>query len=154
MKQNIGSLIISGLYALLTYLLGGVDNLFVSLIIFMCVDYITGLMYAAETHDLASKKSFRGVAKKTAMLLTIVVAHQLDIVMGAPGNWMRNTMITFLVATEGISIIENIGKLGVRFPRIMQDAFGLFKTDLAETHKDEPSEGGDKDEDHQNNKTK
>lgn len=144
--QNIGAILLSWAYAAIAYLLGGVDNLFISLIIFMCVDYLTGLMYAAETHDLASKKSFRGIAKKAAMLMTIVVAHQLDIVMGAPGNWMRNTMITFLVATEGISIIENAGKLGVRFPRIMQDAFGLFKTDFAETRKKTSSKGGENDE--------
>lgn len=129
------------------FLIGGFDNALAGLVVFMCVDYTTGILYAGSIHNIASRKSLNGIRKKISMLLLVLAGHWLDIVSGS-GGFMRNTIIMLLVATEGISIVENLGKMGIRVPKVFQDTFATFHVDLA----GKSTKGGEENENDKNKK--
>lgn len=140
------SVIFAWIMAKVSYFIGGIDNLVIGLVVFMAIDYTTGLIYAGSVHNLASRKSLRGVRKKVGMLLLVAAGYWLDMVLGDPDSKvMRNLIIMMLVATEGISIVENLVKLGVNVP----DAFkGVLETfDVKHVGDDEKDKGG-ADDDH------
>ncbi|MFU8647426.1 holin family protein [Lysinibacillus sp. RSDA_15] len=91
--------------------IGGIDHLIKALVIFMVLDYSLGFMVSLVFKKTESKKMFKGLIKKTAMVLMVIAAVQLDSATES-GNFMRNAMILFLIGMEGISMIENLGKLG------------------------------------------
>jgi toxin secretion/phage lysis holin len=122
MKQSTDTLwtsITGGASITLAYLLGGLDNLVAAFAIFMACDYITGLMVGFKEKQINSYRAFRGLAKKVGMITFVIIANQLDIVTGNEGGFLRDTMLWFLIGTEGISIVENIGKLGVKPPEFI-----------------------------------
>jgi len=122
MKQSTDTLwaaITGGASITLAYLLGGLDNLVAAFAIFMACDYITGLMVGFKEKQINSYRAFRGIAKKVGMFTFVIIANQLDIVTGNEGGFLRDTMLWFLIGTEGISIVENIGKLGVKPPEFI-----------------------------------
>jgi toxin secretion/phage lysis holin len=94
----------------------------------MVADYVSGLMVAIEGKAVSSKSAFKGLMKKAAMLLAVVVANQLDTVTGS-GDFMRNAMIMFLIGSEGISFVENLGRLGVSIPVQISKVFAQLKDD-------------------------
>ena len=106
----------------LAYLLGGLDNLVAALAIFMICDYITGIMVGFKEKKVNSYRAFRGLTKKVGMLVFVIIANQLDMITGNQNGFLRDTMLTFLIATEGISIIENVGRLGVTPPAFIKKA--------------------------------
>ncbi|WP_167815257.1 phage holin family protein [Sporolactobacillus shoreae] len=109
------------------YFIGGIDNLVIGLVVFMGIDYATGLIYAGSIHDLASRKSLRGIRKKVGMLLLVAAGYWLDVVLGDQSSEvMRNLIIMMLVATEGISIVENLIKLGVDVPDVFKGMLETF----------------------------
>lgn len=111
-----------GSVSAIAYLIGGIDHLIIALVMMMAVDYISGIMAAIVSRVVSSKSAFKGLMKKSAMCLSIVVANQLDIVTNS-GEFMRNAMIMFLIGSEGISFIENLGRLGVKVPKQISKAF-------------------------------
>lgn len=131
MKQNTNTLYTTftgGSTSAIAYLIGGVDHLAIALGIMMVADYISGLMVAVSTKEVSSKTAFRGLMKKMAMILAVIVANQLDAVTGS-GDFMRNTMIMFLIGNEGISFIENLGRLGVSIPVQVSKVFAQLKNE-------------------------
>lgn len=110
------------------YLFGGIDHLIKALVIFMVIDYILGVMVSLVFKKTESKKMFVGLIKKTAMVLMVIAAVQLDMATDS-GNFMRNAMILFLIGMEGISMIENLGKLGIRVPKFLANAFTQLQID-------------------------
>ncbi|WP_232698311.1 phage holin family protein [Brevibacillus daliensis] len=108
--------------ALLTYLVGGMDQLFTALCIFVIVDYITGVIAAWYTRVLNSRDGFKGIGRKLAMFLFIVVAHQLDVISGSETGLLRDAVILFLISNEGISIVENCHRLGIPVPSFLLQA--------------------------------
>lgn len=126
MKQNTDTLytfITGGAFAGITFLIGGLDKLIIALGIIMIVDYATGVIASFGEKKTSSKRAFKGLAKKGAMISLIIVANQLDLVSGNDGNFLRNAMIFFLIGTEGISITENMHRLGVPVPKFISDRF-------------------------------
>ncbi|KIL71964.1 Holin [Bacillus badius] len=136
MQHNTDTLwntVMGGAFMSAAYLFGGVDQLVIALIILMSIDYITGLGVAFFfKKNVESKKAFKGLMKKAAMLLAVIVANQLDIVSGSGGHFMRNAMILFLIGLEGISFIENLGHMGVQVPAQISHAFAQLKEDNKE----------------------
>lgn len=132
MQQNTNTLwttITGGAFMSAAYLFGGIDHLVIALIIFMALDYITGLSVAYfYKKNVESKKAFKGLMKKAAMLSAVIVANQLDLVSGSGGHFMRNAMIMFLIGMEGISFVENLGHMGVKLPSQLTQAFEQLKS--------------------------
>jgi toxin secretion/phage lysis holin len=114
--------ITGGFSITLAYLLGGLDNLVAAFAIFMACDYITGLMVGGKEGKISSKRSLKGLGKKVGMITFVIVANQLDIIVGNDEGFLRNAMLLFLIGTEGISIVENLGKLGIKAPTFIVKA--------------------------------
>lgn len=128
-SDSLWSTFVGGGAASLAYLLGGIDHIVIALAIVMGCDYLTGLICGFVTKTINSKRGFGGLMKKTAMLFAVVVAHQLDVISGSETHFMRNAMIMFLIGVEGISLTENLGRLGVPVPRFLQTRFEQMKNE-------------------------
>lgn len=107
------------------------NELFVVLILFMWLDWVTGVTAAYITKELSSKRGIVGVLKKLMMVSLVVLSILLDSVAAQALNLMKPifyTMITsWLIANEGLSILENIGRAGVPIPKGLIKALTSLK---------------------------
>lgn len=101
--------------------LGGMDNTLHALIVLMICDYITGLIKAIKTHSLSSSTGFQGILKKIMMLIAVGVAVELGR-MASVAEPLRNIVIVFYIANEGISLLENISEF-VPLPEQLAEYF-------------------------------
>lgn len=100
----------------LTFLIGGWAVSLTVLCVFMAIDIITGVMKGAINGGLRSSIGYKGMLKKSAIFLVIILAHMLDLMVG--GLPVFRTMATyFYIGNEGLSILENLGKMGVPVPK-------------------------------------
>lgn len=114
-------------------LFGGWDAALVTLIIFMGIDYITGLIVAGVFHNsektangsLESRAGWKGLCRKGVTLLVVLVACRLDLVMGS--NFIRDAVVIAFTANETISIIENAGLMGIPIPGAILRAIDILK---------------------------
>lgn len=114
-------------------LFGGWDAALTTLLIFMGMDYVTGLVVAGVFHKsqksadgaLESRAGWKGLCRKGATLLVVLVACRLDMVTGS--NFIRDATIIAFIANETISIIENAGLMGVPIPAIVVKAIDILK---------------------------
>ena len=98
------------------YLVGGIDIAMKSLLIVIVIDYITGVMGAIYNKELNSTIGLKGILKKFSYLIIVSLSVILDRIVGDTGA-IRTLVIYFFVANDGISIVENIGKMGVPLPK-------------------------------------
>lgn len=116
----------------IAYLFGGWDTALVTLVIFMGVDYITGLIVAGVFHNsektptgtLESRAGWKGLCRKGVTLLVVLVAHRLDLVIGS--TVIRDGVVIAFVANETISIIENAGLMGIPIPQVIKKAIDVL----------------------------
>ena len=102
--------------AWLGYFLGGNDGLLYALLVFVIVDYITGVMCAIEDRKLSSAVGFRGLCRKVLTFLLVGIAQVLDVhVLNQPGV-LRTAVIFWAIANNGLSILENAAHLGLPVP--------------------------------------
>ena len=97
------------------------------LVTFMVVDYISGWIVAilghsikTESGHLDSRISYKGILKKGLAMLVVLLASKLDEAVGQ--NVFRNMSVWFYIATEGLSILENLALAGVPFPAAVKKA--------------------------------
>ena len=106
------------IFAVLGLLLGGMDGLLQALLVFMILDYLTGVANAFKDKTPNSRTGFWGILRKGLMLVVVIVAHVLDwLVLGGSSSMMRSGVIGFFLANEGLSILENVTKLGIPLPK-------------------------------------
>lgn len=114
-------------------MLGGWTEDLTTLLIFMGVDFVLGLLIAAvwkksnksKTGTLSSWSAWKGLCRKGASLLVILIAHRLDVTLGI--TYIKTAVITAFIANEGLSIIENIGIMGVPLPGMVVKAIEVLK---------------------------
>ena len=99
--------------------LGGFDALLTVLIWFVVVDYISGVVLAIKQAKLNSRVGFIGLLKKAIIFCVIIIAHLLDNLTGFGA--IRSMAVLFYISNEGISILENLGKLDVAYPQKLKD---------------------------------
>lgn len=123
---------IGTLGSVIAYLLGGWDTAIQTLVIFMLIDYITGIMLAilnksdkSPKGGLSSKAGLGGIFKKFGMILCVILAHLLDVFAGT--DVIKNGTIIVLIANEGLSIVENLGVMGVPVPKILINFIEVLK---------------------------
>ncbi|MGM0846880.1 MAG: phage holin family protein [Bacillota bacterium] len=104
------------------FLIGGVDKLVTALLVFMVCDYVTGISASFMEGTLSSRKGFWGLARKLLIFVFIIVGHWIDVVTGNTDGFIRNAVLLILIANEGISILENMGRLGFKIPKPLKDA--------------------------------
>ena len=100
----------------LGYFLGGLDGLLIALIVFVVLDYITGVMVAIIDKTLSSEVGFRGIFRKILIFSLVGVAHIVDTNIIGTGAGLRTAVIFFYLSNEGLSILENTVYLGLPVP--------------------------------------
>ncbi len=100
----------------LGYFVGGMDGLLTALLILMTIDYITGIMCAIVDRQLSSAVGFKGICKKVLILMLVGVAHIVDLHVVGTGEALRSAVICFYLSNEGVSVLENAGRLGLPIP--------------------------------------
>ena len=121
-------------------LFGGWDHAVVTLLIFMAIDYLTGLVVAgifhkspkSDTGALESKAGLKGLFRKGGVLLVVLAGARLDLLVGT--NFVRDAVVIAFTVNETISITENLGLMGVPVPKPVTDAIELLRK------KDAPSQ--------------
>lgn len=117
--QNFITVFIGTIGGILAYFLGGFDGLLLTLIWFTVVDYITGVIAGIYNKKLSSYIGFKGILKKIGLYLVVSISVFLERHMGIPA--IREMVITFFIANEGISILENLTEMGVEFPNALKN---------------------------------
>ena len=107
---------ITALGGWLGYFLGGLDGLLIALLVFVALDYVTGVMCAISDHKLSSAVGFRGICRKVLVLMLVGIGHVLDIHVVGTGSALRTAVICFYLSNEGISLLENASHLGLPVP--------------------------------------
>lgn len=114
---------------LLTFLVGPIDGFIFALLAFIILDYITGVLGALITHSLSSKVGFKGLIKKVVILIMVAIANILDEQVLHTGGTIRNTVICFFLANEGVSLLENAKRMGLPIPEKLLDVLDSLKSD-------------------------
>ena len=125
MKRFITEILIA-IPSTILYLLGGWDIALKCLVIVMIIDYITGVMAAIFNKKVDSRIGLKGILKKFGYLCIVALSVILDTITGETGV-IRTLVIYFFVANDGISIIENIAKMGVPMPKKLIDVLEQLK---------------------------
>lgn len=124
--KEISSSIIAVVCTGCVYLLGGWDVSLICLIVAIAIDYISGVMKAFVKKELSSKIGLYGLLKKVGVLLVVMLAVVVDRVTGETGM-IRNLVIYYFVANEGLSVLENLGQTGVPIPSTIKKALKALK---------------------------
>ena len=120
-------LISASICVLITWFLGDWDISLNILIIFMAIDYITGIIAAKFNNIINSNIGFKGIFKKILIIFVLIIGSLLDRLVNN-GTWTFRTLICyFYISNEGISILENIGKCGVDLPSSLEKALEQLK---------------------------
>lgn len=129
----------------LSWLYGGFGESLVVLVVFMALDYVTGLIVAgvfhrstkSETGALESKAGWKGLCRKGATLAIVMMGALLDRVAGT--NCVKDAVIVGFIFNEGVSILENTALMGVEYPQAIKNALDLLnkKGDDDDEHEDE-----------------
>lgn len=114
--------------AALGYVFGAWDGFILALILFIGIDYITGVICAICSKKLSSEIGFRGLLKKIVILLMVAVGNVVDSILGL-GGVIRSAVIFFYLANEGISIIENAAILGLPVPDKLRGILEQLRND-------------------------
>lgn len=109
------------------YLYGGWSIMLQVLIGFAVADYITGMIAAAITGELNSKKGFKGIGKKVVMFVIVAAAHFADKLIGE-GSMVMNAAIFFYAGNELLSLVENAGRSGVPVPEVLKKAIEVLRS--------------------------
>jgi len=125
--------VIGAIGAFIARLFGGWDAAMTTLVIFMGIDYLMGLIVAgifkrsgkSENGGLDSRAGFKGLLKKSVVLLVVLVACRLDLVLGS--TFIKDAVIIGYIANETISIIENAGLMGIPIPDVIKRAIDILK---------------------------
>nr|DAY71570.1 MAG TPA: holin [Caudoviricetes sp.] len=133
MTKNILISIVGIIGSAIASAFGGWTTGLTTLVIFMAIDYVTGLIVAGvfhkstktETGTLESRAGFKGLCRKGAMLLVVLVAYRLDLAVGTA--YIKDAVIIAFIANEAISIIENAGLMGVPMNDTLKNAIDVLQ---------------------------
>lgn len=124
-------------------LFGGWTASLTTLLIFMAVDYVTGLVVAGvfhnspktETGALESRAGLKGLIRKTMVLLFVLIGFRLDLAMGT--TYIKDAVCIAFIANELLSIVENAGLMGLPIPAVITNAVDILKKKHIEAEKNE-----------------
>ena len=124
----------------LGYFLGGMDGLLIALIVFMVLDYITGLMCAVKDRKLSSSVGFKGICKKVLILMLVGVANIMDVHVIGTGSALRGAVVCFYLANEGLSLLENAAHIGLPVPQRLKDVLAQLHNREDKDNSTDPGE--------------
>lgn len=115
-------------------LFGGWSSDLTTLLIFMAIDFITGLIVAGifkkskktKNGALESNIGFKGIGKKVMILLFVLIGYRLDLLLGS--NYIKTALVIAFICNETISITENAGLMGIPIPKPIRNAIDILKS--------------------------
>ncbi len=113
----------------LAYVFGGMDSMLIILIVFMAFDFISGFTKAWVLKEFDSSKFYIGGVKKMGILVIVGVATQLDLLVAIDTMALRTVTISYYIANEGFSILENWGQMGLPLPEPIRKALKKLRKD-------------------------
>lgn len=122
-------LIITAIGGYLGWFLGGIDGFMYALIAFVVIDYLTGVMVAVLEKKLSSEVGFRGIFKKILIFVLVGIGNIIDVNVIQSGSVLRTAVIFFYLSNEGISILENVTKIGLPVPQKLKDVLQQINKD-------------------------
>ncbi len=120
--KTIIKLIAAGFAEAAVFIWGQADKWLNALIVMVILDYISGVIAAAVRRQLSCAAGFTGILKKLLFLVVAGVAHIADHLIGMNGMG-RTAIVAFLIANEGLSIIENCASAGIPLPPMLRNLF-------------------------------
>ena len=125
-SKTIFNSIVAFVGTVVTWLFGGWDIALGILVTFIVIDYITGLIVAFINKEVDSKIGFKGILKKSLILIVLIVSVLLDRLLAS--EWTFRTVVCyFFIGNEGWSILENVGKAGLPLPNKLMDILQQLK---------------------------
>ena len=118
---NTAPVIFAAIGGWLGYFLGGCDGLLIALVVFVAVDYLTGVICAVSDKKLSSEVGFKGICRKVLIFLLVGIANIVDVQVIGTGSVLRTAVIFFYLSNEGVSLLENAAHLGLPVPEKMKD---------------------------------
>lgn len=123
---------------IISELFGGWTTDFQTLLIFMVIDFVSGLLVAilfknsnkTDSGTLSSQAGFKGICKKCYILLMVLVAHRLDVTLAT--DYIKTAVIIAFIINELISIIENAGLMGIPIPKVITSVIDVLKKKAGE----------------------
>ena len=106
---------------------GGMDGVLTALIVFVAVDYITGVMCAISDQKLSSNVGFNGIFRKVLIFGLVGLANIIDAKIIGDGSAIRTAVIFFYLSNEGISILENVTEFGLPVPAKLKDVLAQLR---------------------------
>lgn len=126
MEKNTITLATAEVCTILYFLFGEFDIALQCLLVFIVLDYISGLIKAFCTKTLSSKIGFKGIVKKVGILAIVALSVSLDRLGGNTGA-IRTLVIYYFVANEGLSVLENLAEAGIPIPKSIKKALKNIK---------------------------
>jgi len=141
--KNIFLAVVASIGGIISQVCGGWDTLLKCLVVFMLADYLTGIAVALIFHKsrktksgcASSKEGFKGIIKKICMLMVVALAVCIDTL--SKTDYIRSVTILFFIGNEGLSICENLGLMGIKYPEFLHRALEVMR---------EENDKGDKNE--------
>ena len=141
--QDIFSIAVGAVGGFFASLYGGWSAGMTTLIIFMVIDYLSGLLVAgvfkqspkSDSGALESRAGWKGLCRKGMTLLFVLIAYRLDLLIGT--NYIRDAVVIGFCVNEILSIIENAGLMGLPLPPVIVKALDVLRTkakDYEEEH--------------------
>ena len=109
------------------WFLGGFDGFLYALLVFVIIDYFTGIMLAVIQKKLSSEVGFKGIFKKVLIFCLVAIGHIIDTHLLKQGSIIRTAVIFFYLSNEGISILENAALIGLPVPQKLKDILEQLK---------------------------
>lgn len=128
--MTVNQLLFSAIGGLIGQVLGKVDGFVFALVVFVSIDYLTGLMAAIVEKKLSSRIGFRGIFKKIVLFFLVAVGHIIDTRLIQTGTSIRTAIIFFYLSNEGLSILENAVRIGLPIPRQLKLILKQFKEEV------------------------
>lgn len=104
-----------------------ISMLFYALLLFMILDYITGVLVAIVHKKIDSKIGFVGILKKCFILLIFVMGLTIDTLIIGRGQMVTLVIVSFYIANEGFSILENAEKINIPLPQKLLEILEQIK---------------------------
>lgn len=117
---TLNKVLFSMIGGLIGSLFGELDGILYALLVFIIIDYLTGIFAAVVEKQLSSSIGFRGIFKKIAILFLVSLGHMIDTAIIKQGGTIRTMVIFFYLSNEGLSILENTVRIGLPIPEKLQ----------------------------------
>ena len=124
--------------SLFVFLVGGVDELFRTLLIMMAIDFITGIIKGFKNKNANSQRAYKGLWKKLGIILIVVGISQVDFIL----HGVRTLVLMFYISTEFLSVLENVAILGVPIPEKLKLSLEQYRDNQNKKEKNEENKQG------------